>query len=236
MDPFEFEQQEPKMVTRSKASWVVEGGTVDITTRANAGEIRALRADEGISNFNPPEEEREILAGISAGLNANVTVAVQEGALVGYVVVEKPDPRTRWGQAEIKTLYELEVIEVSHDHRKQGLARKMLDLIFSDPEMENLIVVATEYVWHWDLAGSGLSKEAYRRMMRGLFASAGFEETETDEPNIRAEPENLLMARRGSRVPRKAWLAFEGLLEKHGEQRLVGPVARGRHKEFRPEG
>lgn len=236
MDPFEFECQEPKVVTRGSASWVTEGGTIEIQTRASAGVIRALRADEGIENFNPPEEEKEVLAGIATGLNANVTVAIHDGTLVGYVVVEKPDPRIRWGQAKIEALHELEVVEVSQNHRKQGLARKMLDLIFSDPAMERLIVVATEYVWHWDLAGSKLSKVAYGRMMRGLFASVGFEEMETDEPNIRAEPENLLMVRRGSQVPQEVWLAFERLLETPGEARPVGPVARGRHKEFRPEG
>lgn len=224
------------MVTRGSASWVVEGGIIEIQTRASAERIRTLRADEGISNFNPPEEEKEILAGISTGLNGNVTVAIQDDALVGYVVVEKPDPRTRWGEAKLEALHELEVVEVSRNHRKQGLARKMLELIFSDPSMERLIVLATEYVWHWDLAGSGLGKAAYRQMMQGLFASVGFEETETDEPNIRAEPENLLMVRRGSHVSKEEWLAFERLLETSDDKKPVGPVVRGRHKEFRPEG
>lgn len=237
LDPFEFERRrEPKVVTRSSASWVVEEGNIEIKTRASAGAIRALRADEGIANFNPPEEEKELLAGIATGMNANVTVAIHDGSLVGYAVVEKPDPRIRWGQSEIESLYELEVVEVSRNHRKQGLGRKMLELIFSDPSMERLIVVATEYVWHWDLVGSGLDKDAYRRMMRGLFSSVGFEVTQTDEPNISAEPENLLMVRRGSRVSRKVWLTFESLLETPEERRLVGPVARGRHKQFRREG
>lgn len=156
------------MVTRGSASWVVEGKIIEIQTRASAERIRTLRADEGIANFNPPEEEKEILAGISTGLNGNVTVAIQDGALVGYVVVEKPDPRTRWGEAKLEALHELEVVEVSRNHRKQGLARKMLELIFSDSSMERLIVLATEYLWHWDLAGSGLGKAAYRQMMRSL--------------------------------------------------------------------
>ena len=54
--------------------------------------------------------------------------------------------------------------------------------------------------WHWDLEGMGITPRHYRKMITQLFASQGFSEYETTEPNISLEPANVLLVRIGKRV------------------------------------
>ncbi len=233
MDPFESEHSQPKVITQRSMSWTAWGDTNSIRTHANAEEICALRISEGIKNFHPPEQEGKILAEIASNLNANVTIAFHGEFLIGYAAIEKSDPRIRWGKSSIQSLYELEALEVSRSYRNRRLARNMLELAFSDPWVEDLIVLSTEYTWHWDLEDTALDNTSYRRMLRDLFVSVGFRELETDEPNILSEPENLFMVRRGSAVPLGDWLAFERHLTSGAEEpQHTGSIVRGRHKEF----
>jgi acetoin utilization protein AcuA len=73
------------------------------------------------------------------------------------------------------------------------------------------VVVVTGYSWSWDLAGSGLDAAGYRRMMVRLFASRGFAEHATNEPNLCLKPENLFLARIGAELPAAARQRFKWL-------------------------
>ena len=78
----------------------------------------------------------------------------------------------------------------------------MLKTAFADPAMENYIVISTEYYWHWDLKGTGLSVWEYRKVMEKVMGSVGNESgLPPTDPEITAHPANCLMARIGKNVP-----------------------------------
>ena len=79
------------------------------------------------------------------------------------------------------------------------------------PEMEDYLVITTEYYWHWDLKGSGLSVWDYRKMMERMMKSVGFESFATDDPEITSHPANCLMARIGKRVGTDTMERFDRL-------------------------
>ena len=54
--------------------------------------------------------------------------------------------------------------------------------------------------WHWDFEGLGISPLSYRKLISRLFASQGFTEQSTTEPDIRMEPANVLLVRVGNCV------------------------------------
>ena len=68
--------------------------------------------------------------------------------------------------------------------------------------------------WHWDMEGLGLTMYQYREMMARLFATHGFTEYLTTEPNIRMSPANIFVARIGKHVDRDILNTFfERLLQ-----------------------
>ncbi len=87
----------------------------------------------------------------------------------------------------------------------------MLKTAFADPAMENYIVISTEYYWHWDLKGTGLSVWEYRKVMEKVMGSAGLEWFATDDPEITSHPANCLMARIGKNVPLESIEKFDRL-------------------------
>ena len=77
----------------------------------------------------------------------------------------------------------------------------------------NLIVYMVGYSWTWDLDGTGKSAPAYRNILISLFEPFGFQEYQTNEPNICLKPENLFMAHIGRDVSEEnqkifKWLRF----------------------------
>jgi len=66
--------------------------------------------------------------------------------------------------------------------------------------LEEIIILAMGLSWHWDTEGLGLTRLRYRRLIAQLFASYGFSEYLTSEPNIRMDPANILLARIGRHV------------------------------------
>ncbi|MBE3557526.1 MAG: GNAT family N-acetyltransferase, partial [Firmicutes bacterium] len=169
-------------------------------------------------------------------------LALCDQEIIGYLVISRPDDRTRWGNARIPSLYEMEAIEVSRFHRDNKVATKLLDITYADPMVEAWIIISLEYAWHWDLANAGLEKERYRHMLHKLFEKVGFVEFHTDEPNILYDPNNIFMVRRGKLVPPDEWTAFEHLLVKNNgpfpqpPDRLIGPPLQGKHKRFYLDG
>ena len=68
------------------------------------------------------------------------------------------------------------------------------------------------YSWTWDLDGTGKTAQQYRMILIRLFGGLEFKEFQTNEPNICLKPENLFMARIGSRVSSEMRTNFKWLL------------------------
>ncbi|PRO65502.1 N-acetyltransferase [Alkalicoccus urumqiensis] len=163
--------------------------------------LRNLIFDDGLQAFRRPKEQHEALIEV-AGLDESRIIAAVDGErLVGYAVLLYPDEMERWSQYQHQNLLELGAIEVSADYRGHNLAKKILEVTMMDQAVEDYIIITTEYYWHWDLRGTGLSIWEYRDVMEKVMKSGGLMWYATDDPEITSHPANCLMARIGSRVP-----------------------------------
>jgi hypothetical protein len=91
-------------------------------------------------------------------------------------------------------------IEVSSNWRGVGVAQRLLAFALKLDMPEEMILFAMGLSWHWDLEGMQVSLHRYREMIARLFASQGFTEYATSEPNISMDPGNILLARVGKHV------------------------------------
>src|SRR5690606_31265214 len=131
-----------------------------------------------------PKAQHEALVEI-AGLPEGRIIVAREGDLVaGYVTSHYPDETERWYQAGTDDLIELGAIGVADEYRNTGLGKAPIKTAFENGQLDNMIVYTTEYYWHWDLEGSGLSVCEYREMMERLMKVVGMEWFATDDPEI----------------------------------------------------
>ncbi len=190
-------------------------GTIRLVSRPALEAIASLKVADGLGGRfrSRPERLLRMLAQAAARADAEVVLAATpQGQLVGYLVIAPPDPLERWGRDPGLPLYEVAAFEVAGPFRRLGLATGMLALALTHEAWEARIVLAPLYAGQWDLLGSGHPKPAYRRMLVRLFQRAGFAEFPTDEPEVRADPANLLLVRVAPRVPPDRYLRFSGLL------------------------
>lgn len=174
-------------------------------------QLAALRFDEGLKAFRPPDQQQIALVGIAGLPEGRIIIVRDEDLVLGYVTFLHPDPLERWSQAKMDDLLELGAIEVSAKVRAGGVAKKLLHVAFLDDAMEDYIVITTEYYWHWDLKGTGLDVWEYRKVMEKVMGSAGLVWMATDDPEICSHPANCLMARIGSRVRPESIAAFDAI-------------------------
>ncbi|MFC4077005.1 GNAT family N-acetyltransferase [Salinithrix halophila] len=165
----------------------------------------------GLVAFRPSEDQREAIIGISRLPEGRIVIVRTEDTIVGYATYLYPDPMEHWSKAQMDNLLELGAIEVAAPYRKYGAAKTLLRVSFRDPSMENYIVISTEYYWHWDLRGTGLTVWQYRDVMEKVMGSAGLEWFATDDPEITAHPANCLMARIGQNVSTASIEKFDAL-------------------------
>lgn len=173
--------------------------------------LKATDTHEQLVAFRRPEEQKAALIEIAELPEGRIIGAIHNNTLVGYITFHYPDPFERWAEGNMDDLLELGAIEVAKDYRKFGLAKKMMAVAFQDQEMDNFIVISTEYYWHWDLKETGLSVWDYRKIMEKIMSSVGMEYYATDDPEICSHPANLLMARIGKNVPMESIQAFDNL-------------------------
>ena len=110
-----------------------------------------------------PDSDRRLAEGFPRFIQytaGRLVVARSGKDIVGYVVIASRDPHERWGHASAPKLLELGFIEVARGWRKRGIGRKLLHACFADRALDDQIVLATAYAWHWDLEGTQLSKDA----------------------------------------------------------------------------
>jgi GNAT superfamily N-acetyltransferase len=159
--------------------------------------IERLRAESGLCAFaRLPEREHQLLLDIANSPDCALTIAhTPTGKIVGQVTIA---PLDDWWEG-IENAYEV-AIEVSSHWRGVGLARQVLAFALEVEAVEDIILVALGLSWHWDLQGLGISVFHYRQMIARLFASQGFQEYETTEPDISMEFGNILLVRIGKNV------------------------------------
>jgi acetoin utilization protein AcuA len=155
--------------------------------------------------------KRETLAKNAMQDGANVTLAIADNTIIGFGVLNYPEPEDRWNELGPGIMMEVKVIEVARNWRSSGIAHRILGMLVSDPRVEAIIIYMVGYSWTWDLDGAKISAQAYRNMMIRLFEPFGFQEFQTNEPNICLKPENLFMGRIGADVPKEIRTRFKWL-------------------------
>ncbi|MBO7744972.1 GNAT family N-acetyltransferase [Paenibacillus sp. MWE-103] len=166
-----------------------------------AERLTGLTLHAQLDAFRRPPEQLQALIEIAALPEGRIIAARDGDTIVGYVTFHYPDELERWSEGNMADLIELGAVEVADDYRGLGLAKRLISLAFRGGQLENVIVYTTEYYWHWDLEGTGLSVWDYRAMMEKLMKEVGMVWFATDDPEICAHPANCLMVRIGREVP-----------------------------------
>jgi acetoin utilization protein AcuA len=165
-------------------------------------------------NYKSLYTQRKTLEEISAQPGANVVLALDDqNRIIGFGVLAYPDPRERWATLGPAIMMEVKAIEVGRSWRLGKIAANILKKMIAYPQIEDKIVYMVGYAWTWDLAGSKKTAREYRQILIRLFETCGFQEYQTNEPNICLKPENLFMCRIGRNISavildRFKWLRF----------------------------
>jgi len=167
--------------------------------------VEHLRADSGLQAFaRTPEREHELLLNIAKSPDCALTLAhTPNGEIVGQVTLAPGDEW--WG--ELENVYEV-AIEVSSHWRGMRLAEQLLAFALELDALEDMILFALGLSWHWDLEGMKVPLYRYRQLIARLFATQGFVEHATTEPDISMEPGNILLVRIGKNVDQRVVRQF----------------------------
>jgi acetoin utilization deacetylase AcuC-like enzyme/GNAT superfamily N-acetyltransferase len=159
--------------------------------------VERLQVESGMCAFTRvPEREHQLLLTIAKSPDCALTLAhTPAGEIVGEVSLA---PGEEWFKGLVD-VYEV-AIEVSSHWRGLGLARALLAFALEFETREDVILFAMGLSWHWDMQGLSISEFQYRDLIARLFASQGFVEYTTTEPDIRSDPANILLVRIGKRV------------------------------------
>ncbi|WP_018086781.1 GNAT family N-acetyltransferase [Desulfurispora thermophila] len=179
----------------------------------NSITLSDLNMDDKLCNFRQPEKQKIALREIAASTDGIVYIARTGNCIVGYVTFHRPDSFSRWSKHP--RILELGAIEVSPLYRKHKLARRLLQMAFANPIMEDFIVITIEFCWHWDLDNTGLTIWEYQKMLTKLFGSVGLEKVDTDDPDILEHVANVLMARIGNNVSQQDIEMFRAMQFMH---------------------
>lgn len=186
------------------AHYVIEGPV-------QVQDLERMTFDEGLHSFRYPNEQFEAIKEISQLPEGKIFVLKHAQHIIGYVTYHYPDPLERWSSGQLPYLIELGAIEISLPYRYLHLGTELIKLSLSQDEIEDYIIITTEYYWHWDLKNSGLDVYEYKKLMQKLMGYGGLEIFATDDPEITSHPANCLMARIGSRITIQQLQAFDDI-------------------------
>ena len=180
-------------------------GTIYLRDHCPPSFVEQLCADEGLHAFaRHPEREHELLLKIARSDRGELALAYTDtGVIVGQITFADAD--IWWQEAEV--VREV-AIEVSANWRKLGIARHLIELVMAREDLENWILIAMGFSWHWETGPLGLSRARYRELLGRLVAPYSFVEYLTTEPNIRDDPANILLARLGRHVAQSSLQQF----------------------------
>ncbi|OPX91828.1 MAG: Acetoin utilization protein AcuA [Pelotomaculum sp. PtaB.Bin013] len=185
-------------------------GEVFVEGPVSTANLEKMSMNEGLTSFRPADRQKEALLKITELPEGMIYVARIGQEIIGYLTFHYPSKYSRWSKHP--RVLELGGIEVSSSWRKKGIGTALLQKAFTNPIVEEYIIVAIEFCWHWDLRGSGLSLLAYHRMLISAFRKVGLTKRATDDPDILEDPANVLAARIGKNVSEEDSLLFENML------------------------
>lgn len=188
-----------------------EDTSIFIEGPLSSSELAKYKFHEKLIAFRPAEKQFEAVKSIADFEEGRIIVARIEDTIIGYVTYLYPDPLERWSAFKMEDLIELGAIEVAPAYRGYKVGSNLLKLSMMDEAMENYIIITTEYHWHWDLKGSGLSIWEYRKVMEKMMGVGGLTPYPTDDPEIASHPANCLMARIGKHVHKESVERFDEL-------------------------
>jgi acetoin utilization protein AcuA len=192
-------------------------GELRIRSFCTPDEIRQFSFDRQFgthAHYRSLYTKRESLERKAEQPDTSVVLAIADSKrIVGFGVLAYPDPEERWAQLEPNLMMEVNAIEVSREWRSKKVARGIVQMMKVHPKIEDKVAYFVGYSWTWDLDGNRMTAQQYRQMMARLFEPFGFEEYQTNEPNICLKPENIFMARIGENVSKELqnrfkWLRF----------------------------
>ncbi|MDZ7703245.1 MAG: GNAT family N-acetyltransferase [Trueperaceae bacterium] len=184
---------------------------VDIVTCSPARNFADLAISDALGMFRPAKQQKLALIDIADDDKCCVSIARDDDLVVGYAAFHPPTAVESWGGDRSGEIIELGAVEVDPSYRGQHLAQRLLEASFAGGRFDHTIVIATMYVWHYDLKQTGLSSLDYRRMLERLYQSVGMEPFRTSDPEIRSDPANQLMARIGPNCPSDVRQEFDRL-------------------------
>ena len=193
-------------------------GEIVIRDYSTPEAIRSFEFDDQFgtySHYKSLYTKRESLEKIAKVKDTNVVLAIVDNRrIIGFGVLAYPESGERWEKLGPEMMMEIKALEVSRNWRIAKVARQILELLLSSPIIEDKIIYLVGYSWTWDLDGTELSRQQYRSMLVHLYESFGFEEYQTNEPNICLKPENFFMGRIGKNVSKEMvknfkWLRFD---------------------------
>jgi acetoin utilization protein AcuA len=197
--------------------WKTSRGDLTLRALCTPEEIRTYRFDPQFGTFARYKSlytRRDSLEKNASLKGANVVAALEaKRDIIGFGVLAYPDPSERWAKLGPDKMMEIKALEVCRRWRRVNIAKGILKMLLSCPDIEEKIVYLVGYSWTWDLDGTQMSVQQYRNVLVRLYEQFGFEEYQTNEPNICLKPENFFMGRIGKNVPperitRFKWLRF----------------------------
>src|SRR5260370_14849755 len=177
-----------------------KAGPLFLQDHCPAGVVERLSAESGLPACTClPEREYQLLLALAKRPDTKLTLAYTPGReIIGQVTLV---PAAGWWQ-DLEFTYEMS-LEVSSSWRRLGIARQLVARALQDEVVEELIILGFGLHWHWDADGLGLTPFRYRALLARAAAVYGFSEYLTSEPNISADPANILLARIGRGVNQK---------------------------------
>jgi acetoin utilization protein AcuA len=190
-------------------------GELRIRSFCTPDEIRQFSFDHQFgthAHYRSLYTKRESLERKAEQPDTNVVLAIVDSKrIVGFGVLAYPDPEERWARLAPNLMMEVNAIEVSREWRSKKVARGIVQMMNVHPKIEDKVAYFVGYSWTWDLDGNRMTAQQYRQMMAHLFEPFGFEEYQTNEPNICLKSENIFMARIGENVSKELQSQFKWL-------------------------
>ncbi|HEY0754057.1 MAG TPA: hypothetical protein VGD98_08865 [Ktedonobacteraceae bacterium] len=189
----------------AQRAYASPAGTIYLRDHCPAAFVEQLRADAGLRAFaHTPQREHALLLALARSESGELTLAyTARGLIVGQITFAEAGEW--WSEAGVCREV---AIEVSASWRKRGVARHLIELVATREDLENWILLAQGFSWHWETEQLGLPVMRYRAMLARLAISYGFVEYLTSEPNISETPANILLGRLGSKVDQQALERF----------------------------
>ena len=195
--------------TYYKKSLITTEGPLIIEGPIQSDQLKAYDFHRDLVAFRPASKQYQALLEIAELPEGRIIIARDDQMVIGYTTFLYPDPLERWSEGNMDNLIELGAIEVIPKFRGSGVGKSLLSVAMMDDAMEDYIIITTEYYWHWDLKGSGLSVWEYRKVMEKMMNEGGLQWYATDDPEICSHPANCLMVRIGKRINAESIQKFD---------------------------